>query len=261
MIPLVRIRNGHVRCHSRISAVVPLRPHRNTAQFYVPKTISRAASDLIAIRRAHRFSIRIKNSTRWRISANHFHPENLWHSTSNSFATEGQDGFTAAIDIFLKGKIYTSEWNPTTGKDDVEWLDVWWPGFHISLGLAQLVSQSKGLENESDSELEPLEPWAAIYRNNTYSTLGLGLSPQDRGRTSQFRKRAEQLPTTLNLTHPYIQQTRSYTTKAKRYSKDHSLLLSVSTNVLPHRESGMYELVLSIKEASLIVINSMTGTS
>ncbi|KAF8853104.1 HET-domain-containing protein [Acephala macrosclerotiorum] len=260
MIPLVRIRNGYVRYYSRTLVVISLlqymtheyeasrNPHRNTAQVHVPKMIGRAQSDLIAVHRAHRFSIRIKNSTRWRISAKHFHPENLWHSTSNSFATGGQDGFTAAIDIFLEGKTWASEWNPTTGKDDVEWLDVWWPSFHISLGLAQLVSQGKDMLDESDSELEPLEPWAAIYRNNTYSTLGFGLSPQDRGRASQFRKQAEQLPTALNLNHPYIQQTRSHTTEARRYSKEHSLLLSVSTNILPHRESGMYELVLSIKE-------------
>ncbi|CZR59826.1 uncharacterized protein PAC_09720 [Phialocephala subalpina] len=146
VIPLVRIRNGYVRYHSRTLAVVSLLPfmtyeydasrrsHRNATQIHIPKMISWAASDLIAVRRAHRF---------------------------------------------------------------------------------------------------------------TY--LGFGLSPQDRGRASQFRKRAEQLPTTLNLTQPYIQQTRSHTAEARRYSKGHSLLLSVTTNILPHRESGMYELVLSIK--------------
>ncbi|KAE8448080.1 hypothetical protein EG329_009845 [Mollisiaceae sp. DMI_Dod_QoI] len=257
VIHLVRIRSGYVRYHCRTLAVIPLlqlmtyeygtsrRPHRSISQVYVPKFIDRAASDLIAVRRAHRFSVRIKNSTHWRIHTKNFIPEQLWHSTSDSFVTEGQDGFTAAVGILLTGRPWVSEWNPITQKYDIAYFNIWWPEFHINLGL---LAQDRETAVDFEGEPEPLEPWAAIYRNNTYGILGFGQSPQYGGRASRFRDCAKQLPSTLRLTHPDVQGSGPHKSEARKYFEEYSLLVSVSTNVVVDRESGMYELVLSIKE-------------
>lgn len=259
IVPLVRIRSGYVRCSSRTFKVVSLVPfmtheqeaaiwlHRNITQVIVPKTITRAASNLIAIRRAHRFSVRVKNCTTWKVHAQHFHPRQLWDATSNTFTTQGQDGFTAAIDIFLKGRASVSEWDAATNKDHVEDKDVFWPGFHITLGLSRTATQdNRRADDDEWWETEPLEPWATIYRNNTPNIAMSGWLV----RAAQFRAQIQELPSTLTLTYPYIQQTSSFATGARRHSKENTLLLSVSTKIWIDREAGMYEMILSIEEVS-----------
>lgn len=244
VLALVQTAQGYVRHkpYLRFNVGYSSLEAGNELPIFISKTVDFTESKILSTASKHRVLLELLNPS-YHLCQIEGKPAHLWDNNNRAFVTEGNERFTALLNISLGPPL--EHMTPDTIP-----YSFFYRGFNrrprafVVLGLKVRTLIERVNESEYSAQEVQLEPWAAIYKHDSQDEVSLCLSEENRRGSINVLSRLREL-----VLSRFARDTVSFVPDSGNNDEEvyDTIRLSVSTQYEESNNRGMYKVVLKVE--------------